>query len=161
MNGSSPDISRTIESPPDVWQFSDDMTGRLFTWNVFNVLAGLIFGRRVGFLRGFASQNVGWGLINIALAMIASRQYALRRESVEDPAEPEIQAAETRKLRLLLAGNGLLDVVYMLIGRRIARGRGSLLAARRGIGVGIVVQGALLFFFDWWMFRRSFRIRSS
>ncbi len=144
----------------DVWKFSADVADRLLAWNVFNIITGLVLGRRGGFLRGFASQNIGWGLINSAIALLGHRFNRRRMATLDDPADPNVQQAESRNLRLILAFNGLLDILYVFAGRRLARGA-KLLSMRRGVGLGVMVQGALLFLFDWKMFRRSFGIRSS
>ena len=160
------DSSRLTSAPAsemrdiDVWKFSADVSDRLLAWNVFNIITGVILGRRGGFLRGFASQNIGWGLINSGIALLGHRFNRRRMESLEDPADPSVQQAERRNLRLILAFNGLLDILYVFAGRRLTRGA-KLLSMRRGVGLGVVVQGALLFLFDWKMFRRSFWIRSS
>jgi hypothetical protein len=144
----------------DVWKFSADVSDRLLAWNVFNIITGLILGRRGGFLRGFASQNIGWGLINSVIALLGHRFNRRRMATLDDPADPNVQQAESRNLRLILAFNGMLDILYVFAGRRLARGA-KLLSMRRGIGLGVMVQGALLFLFDWKMFRRSFWIKPS
>lgn len=144
----------------DIWEFSAEVSDRLLAWNVFNIIAGVILGRRKGFLRGFASQNVGWGIINSGIALMGNRVSSQRRTALDDPSDPAVQRVEGRNLRLILALNGLLDILYVLAGRQITRGTG-LFSMRRGVGVGIMVQGALLFIFDWKMFRRSFRIKLS
>jgi hypothetical protein len=144
----------------DIWEFSADVSEQLLTWNMFNIIAGVIISRRGGVLRGFASQNIGWGMINSAIALLGHRMNLRRMATIDDPEDPAVQRAESRNLRLILAVNGLLDILYILGGRRIARGT-NLLSMRRGIGLGIMVQGALLFLFDWKMLRRSYRIRPS
>ena len=144
----------------DIWKFSSEVSNQLLTWNIFNIVAGVILGKRGGFLRGFASQNIGWGLINSAIALIGERFNRRRRAALNNPTSPSILAAESRNLRLILAVNGLLDVIYMILGRRLARGAKPF-SMRRGIGMGVVLQAVLLFFFDWQMFRRSFWIKPS
>lgn len=160
------DSSRLTSAPAsempriDVWKFSAEVSDRLLAWNVFNIITGVILGRRGGFLRGFASQNIGWGLINSVIALLGHRFNRRRMVSLDDPADPSIQQTESRNLRLILAFNGLLDILYVFAGRRLTRGA-KLLSMRWGVGLGVMVQGALLFLFDWKMFRRSFWIRSS
>lgn len=144
----------------DIWKFSADISERLLAWNMFNIVVGLILGRRGGFLRGFASQNVGWGLINSVIALIGHRMNSKRMTALADPSDGSVQAVESRNLRMILALNGLLDILYMMAGRRVTRGA-KLFSVRHGIGVGIMVQGALLAFFDWQMLRRSFWIKPS
>ena len=162
MNASNQLTSAPASEPRniDVWKFSADVSDRLLEWNIFNIITGVILGRRGGFLRGFASQNIGWGLINSAIAVLGHRFNRKRMATLDDPSDQSVQQTESRNLRLILAVNGLLDILYMVAGRRLARGAKPL-STRRGVGLGIVVQGALLFFFDWLMLRRSFRIRNS
>ena len=42
----------------DVWKFSTDVSDRLLTWNMLNIVTGMILGRSGGFLRGFASPKM-------------------------------------------------------------------------------------------------------
>ena len=144
----------------DIWEFSTEVSERLLAWNTFNIITGVILGRRGGFLRGFASQNIGWGIINSAIAIIGQRFNSKRMAEIDDPSDATVQAVESRNLRLILAVNGLLDIFYIFAGRRVVH-RTKLFSMRRGIGAGVMVQGVLLFLFDWQMFRRSFRINSS
>lgn len=147
-------------SHSDIWKFSADVSDRLLVWNVFNIMAGVILGRHRGFLRGFASQNIGWGIINSAIAMIGHHFNQRRMAALDDPSDLSVQASERRNLRLILAFNGLLDILYVLGGRRLSRSAKPF-SMRRGIGLGVMVQGSLLFFFDWQMLRRSFWIKPS
>jgi hypothetical protein len=144
----------------DIWTFTANVSDRLLSWNLFNIIIGLILGRGRGFLRGFASQNIGWGIINSAIALIGQHLNSKRMAALDDPGDAAVQASERRNLRWILALNGFLDILYMLAGRRLSRSS-KLFSMRRGIGVGVMVQGALLFFFDWQMLRRSFWIKSS
>lgn len=158
MNSSSKNTSAEAEvAPPaglDIWQFSADVSNRLMVWNAVNIGLGVQLSRGAGFLRGIGSQGIGWGLINMAIGLIGRRSGGRRYEALENPYENDVQRRDTRNLRLLLAVNGALDVLYMLGGLRYARGARD--SFRRGMGIGIVIQGALLFLFDWQMFRRSF-----
>ncbi len=158
MNGLSEDIVATAETRMDIWRFTTDVSDRLLIWNAANILIGLMLGRRGRFLRGVGSQNIGWGLMNIAIALVGRRLSEKRRQAQPDPSATDVLRHETRNLRLLLGGNGLLDVLYILVGRRVAS-RGRILSSRRGVGLGIMLQGVLLFLFDWRMYRRSFWIR--
>ena len=93
--------------------------------------------------RGVGEQYVGWGVINALIALIG-RQGASRQRS----AAPSDAAAQKRTLSRLLWVNTGLDVLYVLGGWRAMRGRGSADARWRGRGLGIVLQGGFLFFFD-------------
>lgn len=158
MNGSKRNLSRPAGEPMDIWRFTTDVSDRLLVWNAVNIAVGLVLGRRGRFLRGLGSQNLAWGAVNTAIALIGRRVSEKRMQALDDPYVLEEQRKQTRNLRMLLAANGLLDVLYVLAGRRVAR-RGRILSARRGLGLGIMAQGALLFLFDWRMYRRSFWVK--
>lgn len=161
MNGLKHDTSTAATNPNnrlDIWQFSADVSDRLMLWNAVNIAVGLFLsGRRSPFVRGVASQSIGWGIINILIGLLGKRANANRHARLANPYAPDVQARDTRNLRLLLGGNGLLDVLYIIGGWRLLRR--SQQASWRGAGLGIMVQGALLFVFDWRMFRRSFFVR--
>ena len=131
----------------NIWQFNALVTRRLFGWNVINFFAGLILGRSSDAeQRGIASQAVGWAVINFAIAIFGGR--ATHKRAVKpDAMEAATQAKESRNLRRLLWLNAGLDVGYMLGGLWFAN-RETARPFRRGIGIGITIQGALLFVFD-------------
>ncbi len=131
----------------NIWQFNALVTRRLFGWNVINFIVGLVLGRSSDTVqRGIGSQAVGWAVINFAIAIFGGR--ATQKRAVKpDAMEAATLAKESRNLRRLLWLNAGLDVGYMLGGwwfanREVAR------PFRRGMGIGIVIQGALLFVFD-------------
>lgn len=153
MNGLRQDTSRAPNSALDIWQFSADVSNRLLLWNAVNFALGLFMSRIGGFWRGLGSQNIGWSIINIGIAVVGKRAGKKRYERLVDPYDLNTQRRDIRNLSLLLAVNGVLDLLYMLAGFRLARGARR--PVRRGIGLGILVQGFMLFAFDWHMFRRS------
>jgi hypothetical protein len=157
MLNSKLDTWSSVAKRMDIWRFTRDVSDRLLLWNAANIAVGLMLGRRGGFMRGFGSQNVAWGIVNAAIAFIGRRVSEKRMRALDDPFALEEQRMQIRNLRLLLAVNGVLDVTYMIAGKRVAS-RGRILSARRGIGLGIMLQGLLLFLFDWRMYRRSFQI---
>jgi len=129
-----------------IWGFNEQLTRRLFAWNVVNIAIGMLVGRGDEWQRGVGSQSVGWGLVNIGIALIggrATRQRALK----PDAHTPATLHKEARNLRRLLWINSGLDVLYMLGGWWLAR-REAARPFRRGMGHGIIVQGALLLLFD-------------
>ena len=91
--------------------------------------------------RGVGEQYVGWGVVNALIALIGRRPPAAANMLVE-------VAAKKRTLSRLLWLNTGLDVLYVLGGWRLMRGRGATNARWRGRGLGIVLQGGFLFFFD-------------
>lgn len=126
-----------------LWRFQQRLTNMLLGWAAASVAAGLVLGRGDDALRrGAAEQFVGWGVVNAVLAVIG-RRGARRQRS-----QPEALAARRRTLSWLLWVNTALDVVYVLGGRRVMNGRGVDDRHWRGRGLGIVLQGGFLFFFD-------------
>lgn len=132
----------------NIWQYSKALSNRLTQWNIINILAGLLLWPGGAFWRGFGSQNIGWGIINLGIAFFGSYFTQQRFDALENPLDAEIQIKEARSLRRLLWINAGLDVLYMLGGQWLAQTRGSTRPYWRGLGWGIVLQGALLFVFD-------------
>ena len=131
----------------NIWEFNALLTRRLFGWNVINMAVGFVLGRNTDALwRGIGSQAIGWAVINFAIALFGGT--ATQKRAVKpDALQVEKLAKESRNLRRLLWINAGLDVGYMLggwwySGREMAR------PFRRGIGLGIIIQGALLLMFD-------------
>jgi hypothetical protein len=132
----------------NIWHFSEQVSGRLLSWNLVNILIGLLLLPRKSFWRGLGSQAVGWGLINSAIAIVGNEATRHRRLKLDDAHTAPRLSKEARNLRLILWINTALDVLYMVGGwlmfRSARRGDG----VKRGAGIGIMVQGALLFIFD-------------
>jgi hypothetical protein len=135
----------------DIWQAQKHLTGRLQAWAGFSLLSGLALVLIAGlsprrpFLRGLGAQFIGWGAINAAIAAIGGRAAQARQAALPDPGDPLIQAGERRSLLRLLGINSLLDIGYVLGGGYLARAEAP---ERRGHGLGVIIQGAFLFFFD-------------
>jgi hypothetical protein len=131
----------------NIWAFNALLTRRLFGWNVINMAMGFVLGRNPDALwRGIGSQAVGWAAINFAIALFGGR--ATQKRSVKpDALKAETLAKESRNLRRLLWINAGLDVGYMLGGWWFSK-REVVRPFRRGIGLGIIIQGALLLVFD-------------
>lgn len=131
-----------------IWEFNETLSERLFSWNIVNVFVGLILSLLKPFWQGIGSQSVGWGLINIAIAIVGSRVADRRYRNLTDPLDIEVTLRESRNLRRILWVNTFLDVIYVLGGLRLAQTRGKKDQMWRGMGIGIVIQGAMLFIFD-------------
>jgi hypothetical protein len=127
-----------------LWRFQQRLTGILLGWAAAGIGVGVALGRGGDPLRrGVGEQYVGWGVVNAMIAVIG-RRGAMRQRS----AAPDDLAARKRTLSRLLWLNTGLDVLYVLGGRRLMRGRGATDTLWRGRGLGIVLQGGFLFFFD-------------
>ena len=127
-----------------LWRFQQRLTGILLGWAAASIGTGLALRQGGDALRrGVGEQYVGWGVINALIALIGRRGASRQRS-----AAPADAAAQKRTLSRLLWVNTGLDVLYVLGGWRAMRGRGSADARWRGRGLGIVLQGGFLFFFD-------------
>ncbi len=131
----------------NIWQFNGLVTRRLFAWNVINMAVGVLMGRSShDERRGMASQAVGWAGVNFAIAFFGGRATR-KREQQANALEATTLAKEARNLKRLLWLNAGLDVGYMLGGWWYAQ-REAARPFRRGVGRGIIIQGALLLVFD-------------
>jgi Na+-driven multidrug efflux pump len=130
----------------NIWGYQKVVSQRLFAWNIINIAVGLLLGRGTPTQQGIASQNVGWGLINIGIALIGGIVGG-RRSQQADAMLPATLEKETRNLRRLLWINTGLDVLYMVGGWFFSR-RNAHKPMQQGMGYGIIIQGALLFIFD-------------
>ncbi len=132
----------------NIWQFNEILSHRLFSWNIVNVFIGLILSLLKPFWKGVGSQSIGWGLINIAIAVVGGNVAKRRFKNLPDPLDTEVTKRESENMRRILWINTFLDVLYMLGGLRLSQTRGKKDELWRGIGIGIVIQGILLFVFD-------------
>ena len=130
-----------------IWQFQKALTLRLLAWAFACIVGGVWLLRLSQFWRGIGSQFVGWGAINALIALFGSASASHRMKTHPEALEPEFMDKETRSLTRLLWLNTFLDVLYMAGGFSWASRRKDQ-NFQRGIGWGIVVQGAFLFFFD-------------
>lgn len=120
---------------------------RLLVWALGSILSGTLLLTLVTLrsaagplplLRHFAIQTAAWGAINLAIVLWAQRGLKLRDH------------AGARQLDRILWLNLGLDVGYIAVGITLAVA-GWLLGRRLGAvgaGIGIVVQGAVLFLLD-------------
>lgn len=163
--GNGADRSRAAAPRWNVYAYQQQIMPLLLGWAVGSMAAGMYWWRcRFAWVRGLGSQFVGWGAIDGLIALFG-RHGAVRNAARY--AAGEIDAAEharqARQFEIILWVNTGLDVVYMLSGRwLVARYRvdrdhsapddthpdAARAAERRGMGWGIIVQGAFLFWFD-------------
>jgi hypothetical protein len=100
------------------------------------------------FWRQFGLQAVSWGVIDVLLAVVGRRQALVRAEQFAagalDETDAEREAAHFARILLFNAG---LDVGYIAAGGFTAA-RFADRPDRRGLGIGILVQGVFLLLFD-------------
>jgi hypothetical protein len=131
----------------DFWTFNRQLAQRLLYWSGFSVAAGLAMGLGGRFWQGVGSQFIGWGVVDAAIALFGGWS-ARRKAELPDAHTAARQAGEAANLERLLWINAGLDILYMLGGRWLVRQRGETDARWQGMGWGIIVQGAFLFWFD-------------
>lgn len=131
------------------WEFNRLMLKRLMGWNIVNVATGIALARNEDpHIKGIGTQAFGWGAINLGIVLFGRLTTQRRIEKLEDPLDPALMADENRKLYRLLWINNRLNLLYMLFGGWLAATKGRDNAQMRGNGIGIVIQGALLFIHD-------------
>lgn len=129
-----------------VYEFGDLVSERLTQWAVVNTIVGLFLSvARSNAVKGFASQMVGWGVIDGLIAQYGHKS-SLKRRAEPDGYDPVTLQQQTKNMRLALWINAGLDVIYVFTGLAIANRSKS--QQSKGIGWGIVVQGGFLFLFD-------------
>jgi len=115
----------------------------LLVWGAGSTVAGAGLARaQATVVRHIGLQGVGWGVIDLLLA-VNGRRSARRQASTVGTAG--IHAAA--RFRAIVAFNALLDVGYVLGGARLARTAGKR-HDRQGMGIGILVQGMFLLGYD-------------
>ncbi|NJN16828.1 MAG: hypothetical protein HC822_11455 [Oscillochloris sp.] len=123
--------------------------GPLLRWGIGSSLAGaLLLLVPRPFVRQFGAQAVAWGVIDVLLAIAGRRQALLRAEALATHARDEAEARrDADNLRRILLFNAGLDLLYIAAGIWTAR-RYADNSGRRGLGVGVLVQGAFLLIYD-------------
>ena len=132
----------------DIREFQKRLMMALLGWATASIALGLGMSRGDdAFRRGVGEQFAGWGLVNALIAVVGGRGLS-RRQHRPELNTTAAKTAEKRQLARILWLNTVLDVFYVLGGARYARNQGAADERRRGRGVGIVIQGGFLFFFD-------------
>jgi hypothetical protein len=131
----------------NIWQFQERVSRRLTVWALFSIVTGLLmrFGNK--FWRGVGGQFIGWGFVNLMIAVFGQSAANQRNTSYDNPAVREVRDKERRSLGRALWFNAGLDVLYILGGRAWA-GRDKGDGSQSGNGVGVMIQGAFLLVFD-------------
>lgn len=131
----------------NIWDFQTRLTRRLLIWSVLSVaLSTLTFFSADAFLRGLAIQFFVWGVIDAGLAIFSTRASA--KKQLKNQADELAATKEARWLERILWINTSLDVLYILGGLWLMQAWGVESPLWRGHGLGIVIQGGFLFFFD-------------
>lgn len=119
--------------------------GWLWGWGIASVVVGAgLASRRRPDLRHAGLQAIAWGAIDAALAL--NGRIGARRKQAQPPSETNA-AADAGRMRAIVAINALLDCGYIAAGLVLAERAGYRLD-RRGMGIGIAVQGLFLLVYD-------------
>ena len=133
----------------NIWQFQSVLTRRLLIWSIFSmVIGGLLQIPRDRFARGVGQQFTAWGLIDALIAIIGQRASQKRRAQLVDPLANKVTAREARNLSKLLWINTGLDTGYVAGGAALAFTKRKSNSTWYGHGIGVIIQGVFLFFFD-------------
>ncbi len=131
------------------WKFNRAMLFRLRMWNIINLIVGAKLSRNENKLvKGIGTQAAGWAFINLCIVAFGLVTTHRKKQSLEDPLDPELMQKEAKSLYRLLWINNRLNLVYMASGLWLALVKGKNSATMRGNGVGVMIQGLLLFMHD-------------
>ena len=140
----------------NIWDFQTRLTRRLLIWSVFSVVfSTLTFFSVNSLLRGLAIQFCRWGIIDAGIAIFGA--YASAKKQAKLQADELAETKEANWLERILWINTALDVLYILGGLWLMQTWGTESPLWRGHGLGIVIQGGFLFFFD---FFHAFSLRN-
>ena len=140
----------------NIWDFQTRLTRRLLIWSVFSVVfSTLTFFSVNSLLRGLAIQFCVWGIIDAGIAIFGA--YASAKKQAKLQADELAETKEANWLERILWINTALDVLYIFGGLWLMQTWGTESPLWRGHGLGIVIQGGFLFFFD---FFHAFSLRN-
>jgi hypothetical protein len=125
----------------NIWQFQNLISKRLLQWGLGSVLIGFLLRFGGKFWKNLGNQFIAWGAIDAAIAVRGQIDSNERIDQYENPASPTVKAQEASKLSRLLWMMTALDVFYILFGFWWSK-------RDKGTGIGVLIQGAFLLFFD-------------
>ncbi len=128
-------------------KFQQNLSLRLLAWAILSIVSGLFMLRRGKFWRGVGTQFIAWGAIDamIAIGGQVASENRLKNTLPEDL--PERIEKDKQNMKVALWVNTGLDVLYMVGGIRWMDSRRDE-ENQRGNGIGVLIQGTFLFFFD-------------
>lgn len=140
----------------DIWSFQLNLIRRLAIWALLSILLGLaMLIPQSLFWLGIGIQFIAWGVVDGAVAWIGYRSARKRQTNITaDQKQQSMQISEKRRLGRILWINTAVDVLYVLGGGYLARIFGATNPFWYGTGIGVIIQGGFLFFFDWLHARR-------
>lgn len=133
----------------DIWKFQRVVLQRLVIWAILSVGLGLAFLLfRHEYWNGMAIQFFAWAVINSAIAFFGRRNLDRRYSSLKKTERQAQAESERAKLVRTLWTNTIMDAFYIIGGRLVMIFLGKNSFLWQGMGLGIILQGSFLFFFD-------------
>lgn len=131
----------------DVWERERSLARTTVAWGLASVAAGLgvAASTRDPWRRSFGLQTMGWGAVDVGIAVVGTRLQDRRMQRLTDPYSSARQEEERRKLRKVLLVNTAADLGYVALGVKLAADPRARVA---GAGLAIVIQGAFLMVHD-------------
>lgn len=133
----------------DIWKFQRVVLQRLVIWAILSIGLGLAFlFPRHAYWNGMAIQFIAWAVINLGIAFFGRRSLEQRYAKLKKSERQAQAEAEGAKLVRTLWINTILDAFYIIGGRLVMIFLGKESPLWQGMGLGIILQGSFLFFFD-------------
>jgi hypothetical protein len=146
--------------PLSIYQFQMKTMPILLGWGIASICSGVVFSRRQGgFWKHLGIQFIGWGLVDAFIAgfsLFSSRRQ--QRNWTEGQITSKKHNHDLRQFQKIVGFNAILDVVYLVGGKRlVAISRSD--ERRRGAGIGIQIQGMFLLLWDMLLLLFSWTVR--
>jgi len=136
-------------SNSNLFQFQQRAFPFLLAWSLFSIVVGIlawIKGDR--WLRGLGMQFAGWGLIDGIIAAFAVRGAVHKSiQLASGEITPPEYTRQARNFKAIVLANALLDIGYIFGGSWLIK-RFPQDQEKRGMGWGIIIQGAFLLIWD-------------
>lgn len=142
----------------NIWAFQLKLTNRLIAWGSASILLGLflfLLPKRI--LKGLGIQFIGWGFVDLVIALLGKRSTISKAKSKHHHS-PKIIQDETERFKRILLFNSIADIFYGILGLLVIFKKGNSDPLWIGQGIGIIIQGAFLFMFD---FFHALQIRAT
>lgn len=135
-----------MERTRTFWAQQHDLLLGLLGWGAGSIVVGAgLASQRSAVLRQIGFQAITWGAIDALLAWSGRRGARQHAALVVTPTPDPDEIKAAHSFQRLVAVNAGLDLLYIAGGLRLARdGRPD----RRGVGLGIAIQGLFLLIYD-------------
>lgn len=132
----------------DIWSFQSSLTRRLITWSFASIAIGILLLFFEPIFRGIGIQFIAWGGVDLLIAVFGMVGTNKRKSRLSTNELSASAPKESSNLKRILLINTALDVLYMVGGIVLILTLGASNDLWHGHGIGILIQGGFLFFFD-------------